>query len=222
MVHNGAKKMKKIKTIKICCTGSELIELDDLKELQGNLKDLSDYNYTRLKESILEYGFSFPVFVWKKGKVNYIMDAHQRVKTLKKLRDEEEFIIPKIPVVFVQAKDKREAKEKLLQLNSNYGKITQEGLSEFFNEPGFELDFEKLKDKIDLPDFDMDLFDLDVEDYTDLDKQMDEDLKGMEKYEILIEIPAKHKKKIEEFLANGENKNARGFGKGLIKRCELL
>jgi len=143
--------------IRIECTGTENIDLDNLVELQGNLKDLSKENYTRLKDSIIKYGFSFPMFVWKNEGKNYIIDAHQRKKTLQKLK-EEGCEIPPLPTVFINAKDRIEAKEKLLQLNSNYGKITQDGLYEFINEPGSELDFEELKMDIDLPDIDMDKF----------------------------------------------------------------
>ena len=144
------------KVIKIECTGTENLDIDSLTELQGNLKDLSKENYERLKKSILKYGFSFPMFVWKDKKKNFIIDAHQRKKVLEKLK-EEGYIIPDIPSVFINAKNKKEAKEKLLQLNSNYGKITQDGLYEFINEPEFELSPELLAD-IDLPEFDMELF----------------------------------------------------------------
>ncbi len=146
-----------MKKVKIECTGTESLALSKFTEMQGSLKDLSDDNYERLKKSILKYGFSFPMFVWKDKKTNYIVDAHQRKKVLKRL-EAEGYEIPALPTVFINAKDKKEAKEKLLQLNSNYGKITQDGLYEFLNEPGFELDFEELKLDIDLPDVDMELF----------------------------------------------------------------
>ena len=145
------------KVIKIECTGTENIDLDNLTELQGNLKDLSKENYDRLKGSIIKYGFSFPLFVWKSEGKNFIIDSHQRKKTLQKLKDEG-YKIPPLPTVFINAKDRIEAKEKLLQLNSNYGKITQDGLYEFINEPDFEISQDMLQD-IDLPEFDMDKFD---------------------------------------------------------------
>ena len=142
--------------IRIECTGTENIDLDNLVELQGNLKELSKENYTRLKDSIIKYGFSFPMFVWKSEGKNYIIDAHQRKKTLQKLK-EEGCEIPPLPTVFINAKDRIEAKEKLLQLNSNYGKITQDGLYEFINEPGFEL-LPEILNEVDLPEIDMDAF----------------------------------------------------------------
>ena len=142
--------------IEIRCTGTENISLDAFTELQGNLKELSNENYAKLKSSLLKYGFCFPVFCWKDGKTFFILDAHQRCKTLKKLRSEG-YTIPDLPTVYIEAKDKIEAKELLFQLNSNYGKMTQDGVYEFLNEPGFELLPEILND-VDLPEFDMDLF----------------------------------------------------------------
>jgi len=146
------------KKIETKCTGIKNIRLETFKELQGNLKELSKANYEKLKASILKYGFSFPVFCYKQKDTHYILDAHQRIKTLKLLQ-EEGYYIPDLPTVFIEAKDKREAKEKLLQLNSNYGKITDEGLYEFMNEPNFEIDADFLK-QIDLPDIDLEKFEL--------------------------------------------------------------
>lgn len=142
--------------IKIRCTGTDHISLDVFTELQGNLKELSKDNYEKLKASILKYGFCFPVFCWKEVNVYWVMDSHQRIKTLKQLRTEG-YEIPDLPTVYIEAKDKVEAKELLLQLNSNYGKLTQDGVYEFINEPGFELNPVLLKE-VDLPDFDIDLF----------------------------------------------------------------
>ena len=172
-----------VKTIKIECTGTENIDIDSLIELQGNLKELSTEGYTRLKDSIIKYGFSFPMFVWKNEGKNYIIDAHQRKKTLQKLR-EEGYNIPPLPTVFINAKDRIEAKEKLLQLNSNYGKITQDGLYEFLNEPGAELDFELLED-IDLPEINMSEFNNEFCDNKDgVTEDPEKDIKSI--FEIVI------------------------------------
>jgi len=142
--------------IDIRCTGTENISLDAFTELQGNLKELSNENYEKLKASLIKYGFCFPVFCWKDGKTFFILDAHQRCKTLKQLRTEG-YTIPDLPTVYIEAKDKIEAKELLFQLNSNYGKMTQDGVYEFLNEPGFEL-LPEILNEVDLPEFDLDKF----------------------------------------------------------------
>ena len=143
--------------IKINCTGTENISLDKFTELQGNLKDLSKVNYEKLKNSILKYGFSFPVFAWKDKNKYYVIDAHQRLKTLKELQ-KENYIIPDLPTCFINADNKKQAKELLLQLNSNYGKITEEGFYEFLNETDSILDFDLMKNEIDIPNIDLERF----------------------------------------------------------------
>ena len=132
------------KIIKINCNGSREVSIDELLEFQGNLKSLDQKEYNKLKQSIIEYGFSFPVFVWDNNK---ILDGHTRIFVIRRLL-KEGFSIGNIPVVDIQAKDQTEAKEKLLILNSKYGKITEEGLSEFIDMSG--IDFESLSDKISL------------------------------------------------------------------------
>jgi len=92
------------------------------------------------------------------------MDGHQRIFTVNKLL-QEGYAIGNIPVVEIEARDKTEAAEKLLVLNSNYAKITEDGLSEFVNE--MDLDFGALVDDLELPDFDMDNF---FEDYMKNDE----------------------------------------------------
>ena len=60
--------------IKITCDGSEYFDIDDFCELQGELKSLSEDSYNRLKKSILEFGFSFPVFYSLIDDKKYIID----------------------------------------------------------------------------------------------------------------------------------------------------
>jgi hypothetical protein len=50
--------------------------------------------------------------------------------------------IPEIPVVYVEAKNKGEAKELLLKCVSQYGTVTQEGFEEFADFNFDFLDFE--------------------------------------------------------------------------------
>lgn len=52
------------------------------------------------------------------------------------------YLIPDVPVVFVEAKDLKEAKQKLLRLNSQYGKMTKESVLEFAED--IDLNFEEI------------------------------------------------------------------------------
>ena len=148
--------MKSIKTISIKCETKDTLELAELTELQGGLKARTDIDYDKIKLSIIKYGFSFPLFVWKSGKTNYLLDGHGRFETLCKLQ-KDGYIIPPLPVVYVSAKNKTEAKQKLLRLNSQYGKMTKESVLEFAED--IDLNF----DEIALPDTTIDFSGEEVE-----------------------------------------------------------
>jgi len=137
--------------IKITCKGSKYLPIGKLKNFQGNLKELRADELEKLKRSILKYGFSFPVFVLQ----SWIMDGHQRIFAVKELL-KEGHTIGDIPVVEIEAESKKEAAEKLLLLNSQYAKITDDGFYEYLNE--FDLDLLEFKDDLELPEINLDRF----------------------------------------------------------------
>jgi hypothetical protein len=143
--------------IQIQCTGSDFLDMNDLEPLQGELKTLPEASYQKLKKSILELGFSFPVFVWKNDNKNYIIDAHQRFIALKKLKDEG-CEIPKLPVVYITAKNKKEAAKKILAASSQYGEISPDSLNVFLKD--FDLHFNEIFESFKFPEIDMDSFKL--------------------------------------------------------------
>lgn len=158
--------MKK-KIILINCLVKDYLEIGSFTSLQGNLKDKKPEDLERLKNIIIKKGFDFPIFVSKIGKDNFTLDGHGRdiISALLK-EDGYKFKKPSgeigyyLPVVYVKAKNKQDAKEKLLYLNSRYGKISKEGLYEYITEKGFELDLEELKLNADIPDIDISLIDI--------------------------------------------------------------
>ncbi len=144
--------------IDIKCDGNENIHIDEFVELQGNLKSLSDEAYERLKKSIIKYGFRFPMFYVLLDSKKYILDGHGRLKTITKMI-KEGFSFGnnnKLPAVKIDAKDKIEAKEILLALNSTMGKMSQEGFYDFINEEDFELDLDAVFEVFSPSDFDID------------------------------------------------------------------
>ena len=133
--------MKK-KQIKITCTGTDYKDIDELTAFQGNLKKLSKGNLEKLKKSILKYGFSAPIFIWKSSKKNNIIDGHGRLKALISFKNDG-YIIPDIPVDYIEAKTKKEAKEKLLHITSQYGDFDLKGIDEFILD--LDMDFDNLR-----------------------------------------------------------------------------
>ena len=123
------------------------LPLKDLEPFRGNLKDLPEEQYAKLKASIADEGFMAPVFVWE-GK---ILDGHQRTAVLQ--REGWKIEGGKVPVVEIQADSEQDAARKLLKLTSAYGKPQAEGVYEFMQAHDLDLgDFAS----VDLPDFDAD------------------------------------------------------------------
>ena len=104
------------------------IDYTELQETQGNLKDLSEQNYVKLRSSIEKHGWIAPITVWiDKDNNHHLIDGHQRLRLLRK-----EAATPKaIPYVQITAGSLEEAAEILLKYTSQYGTVTQEGLDEF-------------------------------------------------------------------------------------------
>ena len=99
----------------------------DLQPTQGDLKFLSEDNYKKLKDRIESRGFDLPVTVWiDDNGVKHLVDGHQRRHVL----TTEGWYEP-IPYLVINAKSLEEAAERLLEITSQYGTITQEGIDEF-------------------------------------------------------------------------------------------
>ena len=177
------------KVILVTCGYQDILRPSQILDLQSNLKTKTRSQLDKLKNQILKYGFSFPLFVWQNDEKIYSIDGHgRRFVTEELLRDgyrfkyEDGTICDKIPVVMIQAKDRQEAKEKLLAVNSNYGTFTEDGLYSFLNEPNFELNFDELKVDLELPGIDLNAFEngwmtdeiIDTEDVIDKAEELQE------------------------------------------------
>ena len=182
------------KAIEIKCKGAGVLDIAQIVDFQGNLKRRGIKDIEKLKTSILKYGFSFPFFIWVNNGINYCFDGHGRLMALKELR-KEGYSVPELPVVYVEAKDEDEAKQKLLRLNSQYGQMTLESVLDFAK--GLDLIAEELSlmdgGEIDLEgpfslDLDFQNYDKTIEDYLyhfditlTFEKQYEEQVKGLER-----------------------------------------
>lgn len=143
-------------------SGLPTIDFRTAKPLQGNLKDLSKDNHDKLLKVLNKRGFTTPLFVWCSPKklsaldaeqieadTLYLMDGHQRSRVMlaNDLNDNGSY---EVPYVLVPAKNLKEAKEQLLEITSQYGHMTVEGLDEF----AFDLDLSELDINFDAIDMD--------------------------------------------------------------------
>lgn len=148
----------KMKDIGIAYEATLPMGIDDLNEFQGDLKELSEESFAKLSNEIITTGFAFAPHVWnnpKDGKY-YLVDGHQRIKTIRRLAKESGFRIPKIPVVPVKAKSIQEAKRRVLQAASQYGTIKEKGLVDFMSD--MKIDLSGLTAAFKFPDIDLSHF----------------------------------------------------------------
>ena len=146
-----------MKEIKITCKAAAMISIDKLQAFQGDLKKLIEKEYKKFRLAIEKHGFSFPVFVWKSGSNHFIIDGHQRLLTIRRMIKEGFSLKDNlVPVDWIEAKTKKEAKEKILLAISQYGKYTEESLYDFIQIEGLDLGEEK--EKISLPQIDLEKF----------------------------------------------------------------
>ena len=149
-----AKAKTKKHNLEVTCDPSgklDRVPLDQIEPFQGDLKSLSETEYGKLKQSMMEKGFVAPVFAWKNGGDTWkLLDGHQRVRILEREKWE---IDDGIPVVEISADNEKDAKEKLLTIVSRYGRVDGQGLYEFVADSGIDLDTWTVPD---LPDLDID------------------------------------------------------------------
>ena len=206
--------MKNIKTISIKCDCKDFLKLEDMTVMQGNLKERNDTDYEKIKKSILTYSFSFPFFIWKSGKTNYLIDGTGRHSCLLRMQ-EEGYIIPDLPVVYISCKDKKDAKQKLLRLNSQYGKMTKESVLEFAED--IDLNF----DEIALPDTTIDFADDTdaVEDFPEL-KEGDRDTQCTMTFVLSQEQVSIIKEALKKCGPIEDETNTNGNGNKLAEICK--
>ena len=135
---NEVNNLDRKKVIEIKCKGADTLPIDRILEFQGGLKELSKENEKKLRNSILKFGFIAPLFLWDDHGEWKLLDGHQRLKTLLKMR-EEGYDIPLLPVDYIEADSEEDAKRKLLHITSQYGEFTVDGFENFtFGLDGFE------------------------------------------------------------------------------------
>ncbi len=121
--------------------GLPTIDYHELEDLQMDLKTIGREELNKLKNSIIKHGIFLPKFVWENKGKYWTLDGHQTKKALESLSTE--YKIPKIPIVKINAKNRQDAVEKLLIINSRYGR---------YNVGTFLLDEIEIPDFIEIPE----------------------------------------------------------------------
>lgn len=153
---------------------TELIPWAELKTYEFNqLKDNSNRDITKLKNSIVNQGFSFALCNWADHK--FIIDGAGRHLALLEL-EKEGYEIPDLVVNQIQAENIKEAKKLALMVSSQHGQITQTSLADFTSD---DFEIGELKElaleELNLGELDFLVENLDNEDqdYSDKNKEID-------------------------------------------------
>jgi len=182
-----------MKKINIMCEGSESFHVDEFVDLQGLLKSRTSDSYEKLKNSIVKYGFRFPIFYVFLENKKFILDGHGRLMAIKRMISEG-FVFGennKLPAVKIDAKSKKEAKEILLALNSKYGEMSTDSLHDFLSSDGIQVS--------DIEDFFVPM-DFAMEEFVDTVLQYNlenEDFNGTKDVEIPEPVQKEEKQKKE-------------------------
>tara|TARA_R110002126_G_C10430917_1_gene498147 strand:+ start:102 stop:860 length:759 start_codon:yes stop_codon:yes gene_type:complete len=167
-----------MQAINITCEGHSKLWPSTLVPFQGNLKDLTDANFKKLRGEILRLGFSEPLSVWQHDGINYVINGHQRLRVITRMLEDGYELSEPLPVNLIHAKNKKEAKQKVLALTSQYGQMTNDGLYEFLTEA--EIDFSELENNFSFPEINAKEF---IEGFTDtpvwVPQEEDKDSSGM-------------------------------------------
>lgn len=121
----------KTKHIKSKIIKTELVQWQSLQWFQSSLKDITDDQLQKLKESLINNDFIAPFHVCEIDDQLFILDGHHRKKALESLQSEGVIIPSLLPANFVQVKNKKEAAKLVLLFSSQYAKIINEGLTDF-------------------------------------------------------------------------------------------
>jgi hypothetical protein len=126
----------------------------DMQDFQGDLKEpIAPDALEKLKNDLIKHGLFVPKFVWFDGETPKILDGHQTKQALDSL-EQDGYEVPSIPYVTVEAIDQKDAAEKLLQLNSQYGKINP--FTSWFDELQIGGDdLEVLLESVEMPTLDI-------------------------------------------------------------------
>ena len=119
-------------SLDVTCTGTDFLDFSELERFQGFLKIRNDNDINKIAKSFEKHGFATPFFVWKDGDRNRVLDGHGRFETIS-LMAKQGVKIPKLPVIFVDCKTEKEAKELLLKMNSSYGRMTRDSVMKFID-----------------------------------------------------------------------------------------
>jgi hypothetical protein len=130
-----------MKEIRIAFRPGPVLSHHDMHEFQDELKVIDEKDLEHLCQQIVDTGFAFSPHVWKDPSADkwMIVDAHQRKKALQRL-EQRGYSIPVFHTIEVLADSFEQAKQRVLQGTSQYGRMTPKGLADFSMKAGIRFE----------------------------------------------------------------------------------
>lgn len=190
------------------------VSIDLLDIWKENPRDIKTVDYARLKKQILRLGLYKPLVCFLEKGRYIVLGGNMRLLILREIG------ILEVEISVVEAKTKARRLEYALSDNDRAGEYIEDKLVELV------FPFQK---EIELQDYKVDLLSpvgLDQlingrQPSDDFDQEL-ADGAGDEDASIEILVPAKHEKRVLEWLRNGEANTAAGRGIGVLRKCGLL
>jgi len=187
--------------LRVTCKVADFLPYDQIEPLQGRLKKRTDEQLDKICRSIIKHGWAFPEFIWNNEGHNYCLDGHGRQAAIPRLI-EMGYTIPLIPVVYIEAKNKSEAKELLLKCISQFGTVTQEGIAEFIDFNCDFIDFE-------IPNISFDDLTFGGEDPADTGDVSESDFNYKEQFGVIVICESEKEQEAVYTKLAGEGYNVR-------------
>ena len=143
--------------INIKCKGSTEVNIDDLQDVQGEVKFLPSENLQKLLTSLEKNGFCEPFVIWRENQESkpVVIAGNQRLKAIKKARELGWLLPLGFPAVEVEAENLQQAKKILLSLASTFGRVDKHHLEHFITDN--ELNLDEMTGIINFPELKLDL-----------------------------------------------------------------
>lgn len=125
----------------------------ELKPLQPDNAKIV-FNYQAIENSLNKYGFAQPFFGWEYEGEVYTIDGHTRKEVLSNMQNVPETL----PCVLVDAKDRKEAIEMLIEVyNQKHNPFDIEVLEEMIEVEELDVDIETINVKIETEEIEEDV-----------------------------------------------------------------
>ena len=133
----------------IKCQGAGEVTLDELQPLH-HFKTLTEADYARGRNALLERGFKFPFTTWiAPDGVKWVVDGHQRNPILKRMRDEGIKVPERFPTNYVFADSKEDAAVDIIGSETKFADINPGEFTSFLVDYG--IDWAKVDSWADIP-----------------------------------------------------------------------